>query len=241
MGGFNVLLPIVAEQSGKSKPVPFGWALYGADWPMDRQHALMAKGHRVQNWYVRDCCIPYSNFLPYLRGRDYVVPMDDVRRMAAEHPGRTWCLWNEPDYPNQDRTSPADALAQTAEWVAAIKAYNGKVAGYGVGMQPGYTGWRNWLDEWLQIGGALPDYWHIHIYATNAVEWHGLYGGWQVWNAEHGALPTIISEAGGDLNEDGSTHGWYGIYHFLRQWIDDRVLGVYLFTDKPQLYQDVGV
>lgn len=235
---FNVFLPIVAEQSGKKKPVPFGWAIYGADWPMVRHHALMKAGHRIHNWWAKGCCLEYPLYMPYI-GNKPRSPQE-IQALAAAYPGRTWCLWNEPDYVTQANISPAAALPYTLEWIDAI-GENGRIAGYGVGLQPRYDGWRIWLDEFLALGAPLPDVWHMHIYATNAVEWYELYKEWQSWNSANGDLPTIISEAGGDLNEDGNTHGWYGIYHFLRQWIDDRVEGVYLFTNNPMLYQDIDV
>ncbi len=229
----QVYLTMVTESSGAPKPVPFGFALYGQ--PMERHHELMAQGYRVQNWSAQACCLEYRLFMPTLRGKDYVVPLDDVRQLAAQYPGRTWALWNEPDRPTQDRTAPADALAQTQIWTDAIGA-NGRIAGYGVGLEPGYTGWRTWLDEFLRLGGPLPDAWHIHIYAEDVPQWHALYQEWQRWNADNGNLPTIISEAGALPYEDGNADGWKSIYYHLRRWIDERVEAVHLYTSRPEWY-----
>lgn len=228
-----MFLPLVAESSGTPKPVPFGFALYGV--PHERHHELMSSGCLIQNWYTTECCMPFNLFMPTLRSTDYVVPIDVVRRLAEQYPGKTWCLFNEPDMPTQDRISPQNALLQYRIWKDAI-GNNGRIAGYGVGVQKNYSGWRNWLDEWLHIGGPLPDVWHMHIYANDTVIWNNLYEEWQAWNIEHNNLPTIISEAGGDLNKEGNTDGWLSIYHHLRQWVDSRVESVFLFTNKPEWY-----
>lgn len=96
-----------------------------------------------------------------------------------------------------------------------------------------------WLDEFLRLGGPLPDAWHIHIYADDVVQWHGLYEQWQAWNAANGNLPTIISEAGALPFEDGNADGWKSIYYHLRRWIDPRVEAVYLYTNRPEYYLEM--
>ena len=229
----RVFLPMVAEASGTPKPVQFGFALYGQ--PMERHHELMAQGYRLQNWYAYACCLENPLYMPTLRGKDSFQPIDEVARLAAQYPARTWCLWNEPDRPTQDRTTPQDALEQTQIWIDAIGS-NGRIAGYGVGLEPGYTGWRIWLDEFLRLGGPLPDAWHIHIYAEDVPQWDELYQQWQEWNADNGNLPTIISEAGALPYEDGNQDGRMSIYYHLRRWIDERVEAVYLYTKQPELY-----
>ncbi len=229
----QIFLPFVSENSGVEKPVPFGFAIYGV--PIEVQHRLMKGGYRIQHWYATESCFRYKLYMPMLRGKDYVVPLEQVKEFAEKYPGFTWGLWNEPDRPTQDRTSPADALAQTREWIDTI-GVNGRIAGYGVGLEPNYFGWRNWLDEFLYIGGPVPDCWQIHIYANDVVEWNNLYEEWQQWNSINGNLPTIISEAGGLPYEDGNFDGWKSIYYHLRRWIDKRVEGVYLYTKRPEWF-----
>lgn len=222
----NVYLPLV---SVPSSVVPFGWALYGGKMTQAQKHDAMKRGERMLNWYASESWIKYPSFMPYLRGKEWVVPTQEVKRLAREYPGRTWCLWNEPDLPTQDWTEPEKAVDLTLEWIEAI-GDNGRVAGYGININRS-MGWARWLDRMMEIGGPIPWAWHVHIYADNAVEWHKMYELWQSWNDSNGSLPTIISEAGGNLLENNSTSGWKSVYHFLRQFSDTRVLGVYYYTD----------
>lgn len=226
----RVFLPMVAGSNG-AKPA-FGIAHFG---PHQQQHDLMAAGYPLCDWYAYRCCMEYRLYMPYLRRYDYVVPLERIKPMAEQYPGRTWCLWNEPDMPTQDRTPPAEAVGYTRIWCELI-GDNGRIAGYGINMQPAYDGGLRWLEGYLDAGGELPDAWHMHIYANDAAQWRDLYLQWQEWNAKHGNLPTIISEAGGNLTESPTSHGWLSIYHYLRQWADERVEAVYWYTDKPADY-----
>ena len=237
MGSYNnstlVYLPIVGGQYKHF--VPMGWALYGGVVPYKNKLKMAEKGERILNWYATDQWMQYPSFMPYLRGKDYIVPTQTVSELAKKYPGRIWCLWNEPDLPTQDWIEPKMAIDLTNEWVNAI-GDNGFIAGYGVNINNSMY-WAYWLDSFLNNGGYVPKYMHIHIYAENAVEWYKMYEIWDKWNKSSGHnFRTIISEAGGNLNENQFTSGWQSVYHFLKQWENEDVESVYFYTDTPQFF-----
>ncbi len=222
----TVFLPLIANGAGTAQAesaVPFGWAYWGTD--HDLAHKRMLSGEPMQNWFAYDCDLPYGNYLPSLSGPRWWVRIHRLDTLVVAYPPRTWLLWNEPDYPTQANIPPGDALGITAEWTDILHAQGHTIAGYGCTVTdpngPARDCWRRWLDGFLAAGGPLPDVWHIHIYARTVAAWQAQYELWQVWNEQHGNLPTIISECG-----EGPE-----VYAYLRRFTDARVQALLWFTD----------
>lgn len=218
-----------------AEPVPFGYAIWGVEHAA--QHAKLAAGYPVQCWYPQECCFAYPSFYPALWGTRYWTPIERVRALAAANPGRTWLLWNEPEpelyYWNpaplepdmQACINPTNARDITIEWVNAIRASGGKVAGWGcsiTGVNSYARGaWRKWHDKAIAQDFPMPDYWHIHVYAPDVAQWLAQYNEFQAWNAEFGGnLQIIVSESGSGPE----------VYEFLKTWTARNMLACMWFT-----------
>ena len=109
-----------------------------------RRAIRCATGTPIRAAWVIGCICPIC------AAGDYVVPLERIKPLAEQYPGRTWCLWNEPDMPTQDRTPPAEAVEHTRIWRELI-GDNGRIAGYGINMQPTYDGGLRWLEGYLTL------------------------------------------------------------------------------------------
>jgi len=149
----------------------------------------------THNWYTARQFLEDERHTPSIWSAGYTPgTITEIAELAADYPGRTWLLFNEPEFTGQANTPPEIAAVHVRYWSEAI-GDNGTVACCGNLFYPSFGGLQ-WLESYLAAGGPVPDVWHIHIYVANEWEWNQVIGGWQRWNAEHGNLPTIISEAG---------------------------------------------
>lgn len=149
----------------------------------------------THNWYTARQFLDDPRHTPSIWNADFRPgSITDLANLAADYPGRTWLLFNEPEFFGQANTSPEIAAVHVRYWQEAI-GDNGKIACCGNLFYPSLGGIQ-WLEAYLAAGGPVPDYWHIHIYVANDWEWVNVVGNWEMWNATHGNLPTIISEAG---------------------------------------------
>ena len=172
----------------------------------------------TQNWYTAPQFLEDERHTPSIWNADYTPgTITQIAQLAADYPGRTWLLFNEPELSGQANTPPEIAAVHVRYWAEAI-GDNGTVACCGNLLYPSLGGLR-WLERYLAAGGPVPDVWHIHIYVANAWEFQNVLGNWEMWNAGHGNLPTIISEAGSGQE----LHDW------LMTWSDDRYPTVYWF------------
>lgn len=200
-GEHRVFMPFIANAPASAESrttIPFGYAIYGV--AHEVHHGQMEQGHAVHGWYTAKCCMTYPDYYPSISQMRYYQGHGFYAKIAREYPGRTWYLWNEPDVPNQANITPQQAIPITREWVAMIREYGGKVAGYGVTVVHAAhwlkDRWMTWLQEWIDQDGPVPDYFHVHVYAQGVQEWDDLWGRWDEWNTQHWNLPTILSEVG---------------------------------------------
>jgi len=105
---------------------------------------------------------------------------------AADMPGRFWLIGNEPNCCGTE-IDPADAAQMVQRWRDEI---GGEYACCGVTL---WAGWDAWMNAYLEAGGPIPPYWHIHLFDTYAyppvVEF-------RAWMQAHDAVrPIIVSEA----------------------------------------------
>ena len=173
----------------------------------------------THNWYTARQFLEDDRHTPSIWSADYTPgSITEIADLAADYPGRTWLLYNEPELSGQANTPPEIAAVHVRYWSEAI-GDNGTVACCGVLYYPWLGGYQ-WLEAYLAAGGPVPDVWHIHIYNANTPgEWDAVIDAWQRWNAEHGNLPTIISEAGSGQE----------LHDYLRTWQRDGILAVYWF------------
>ncbi len=212
------LAPVQQTQHCYALPEPYKhWPIY-----LETTRAL---GTCTHNWYTARQFLEEPLHTPSIWNHVYRPAMRDLVHLADDFPGRTWLLYNEPEFSGQADTTPEDAAIHARYWVEAI-GDEGKIACCGNLFFPALGG-LDWLERYLAAGGPVPDYWHIHIYAANEWEWNMAIGGWQRWNAEHGNLPTIISEAGSGQE----------LHDYLATWELDGFLAVYWFgvTEATQV------
>lgn len=155
--------------------------------------------------------------------------MRNLAALADAYPGRTWLLYNEPELPGQADTTPNDAAIHARYWTEAIGA-NGTTACCGVSVGERLP-WDTWLEDYLAAGGVMPDYWHIHIYAETPATFERRWEMWRAWNAEHGNLPTIISEAG--FGQE--------MYAYYLEWSHPDALAIYWFGVYEAMPHGTGV
>lgn len=224
-GEHQIFMPIVAKapQVAQRVFVPFGWAIYGV--AHEIHHRQMELGFPVHGWDVSECCMTYPQFYPSISQMRWYRSFAHYARLAKKYPGRTWYLWNEPDMPGQANITPEQAIPITREWVAMIREHGGKVAGYGVTVVNAAhwlnDRWKSWLQEWIDQGGPLPDYVHVHIYAQGVGEWQDLWGRWDEWNSANWNLPTILSEVG-----QGPV-----VLAYLRALVEPKIIRMHWFTN----------
>jgi hypothetical protein len=171
----------------------------------------------THNWYTADVFLEDERHTPSIWNHVYRPSIPDLVRLAETYPGRYWLLYNEPELPGQADTTPNDAAIHARYWMEAISD-NGETACCGLSIDERLP-WEDWLNAYLEAGGPVPDLWHIHIYAENPEAFERRWASWQAWNAEHGNLKTIISEAGFGLE----------MYEYLRTWQHENVPRLYWF------------
>lgn len=172
----------------------------------------------THNWYTAPQFLEDERHTPSIWNADYTPgTITEIAQLAADYPGRTWLLFNEPELSGQANTPPEIAAVHVRYWAEAI-GDNGTVACCGNLLYPSLGGLR-WLERYLAAGGPVPDVWHIHIYVANEWEFQNVLGNWERWNAGHGNLPTIISEAGSGQE----LHDW------LATWDNANYPAVYWF------------
>ena len=171
----------------------------------------------THDWYTARQFLEEPRHTPSIWNHVYRPTMRNLAALADAYPGRTWLLYNEPELPSQANTTPGDAAIHARYWTEAI-GDNGTTACCGVSVDERLP-WDAWLENYLTAGGVMPDYWHIHIYAENPEAFERRWALWQAWNAEHGNLPTIISEAG--FGQE--------MYAYYLEWSHPDALSIYWF------------
>lgn len=157
--------------------------------------------------------------------------LEEINGLAQKYPGHTWLLWNEPSLPNQAWTTPRWAIGHTESWIAAIKPH-GKVACCGVAVLPDSQQeiWPQqglpWMTEYVQLGGPIPDVWHIHVYmAVTPEDYERILNRWWAWWKVHGGgRPVIISETAGSCWPELSDAECLENHKIIMQHIKDTVL-----------------
>ena len=171
----------------------------------------------THNWYTADVFLEDERHTPSIWNHEYRPTMRNLTALADAYPGRTWLLYNEPELVMQANTTPGDAAIHAMYWTEAIGT-NGTTACCGVSVDERLP-WDTWLEDYLTAGGVMPDYWHIHIYAETPATFERRWEMWRAWNAEHGNLPTIISEAG--FGQE--------MYAYYLEWSHTDALAIYWF------------
>lgn len=165
----------------------------------------------THNWYTAPQFLEDERHTPSIWNANFTPgTITQIAKLASDYPGRTWLFFNEPEFEGQANTKPEIAAVHVRYWSEAV-GDNGRFACCGNLFYPSLGGLK-WLEDYLAADGPIPDAWHIHIYVNNVWEWNQVIGGWQRWNAEHGNLPTIISEAGSgqEVHDFVKTWGWDG-------------------------------
>ena len=169
------------------------------------------------NWYTAPIYLQNAKHWPSVWNSVYRPTIRQIMEWSDEYPGRTWLVLNEPERDDQADTAPDDAAIHMTYLMEAV-GESGTVACCGVIVGPGRP-WAEWLDAYIAAGGPIPAAWHIHIYEDSPAQWEESLALWDEWNASHGALPTIVSEAG--FGES--------VYAFVQEFDRDDVWAVFWF------------
>ena len=116
----------------------------------------------------------------------------DSGELAIKYPGRKWFVYNEPEGIDQANTSPELAAEWFDKTYNLIKNNDSSALVGCCGIMIRQSG-MDWIEAFKPVN--KPDFYHIHIYATNKKDWQTLVDYWHHWNREN--IPTYITETCG--------------------------------------------
>jgi len=181
------------------------------------------------NWGSWSPLIPDKMYTPVIWSPDYQLAAQQYQNLARRYPGRIWLLLNEPDYPTQANIRPEAAIPFVRNWIRLINPIC-DVALPGVSVSYHQAGKAlTWLDTYLDAGGPIGNYWHIHIYAPTVTAWHQQIEHWFEWWSRNGhGRATIISEAA--LFYTASDDEQIELMESIAQINDPRIAAVYWYA-----------
>lgn len=131
----------------------------------------------------------YANWLhdaSLLSDKNY-LPMVWTLRLPNQ-PVNNAAIWNEPEEVTQANTPPDVAAKLTLSYTKQLTSFGC------CGTLVDDRG-LEWLNKYINAGGPIPTYWHIHIYDISYDAWLAKYSLWLQWNRIYGKnRPFIISE-----------------------------------------------
>lgn len=138
------------------------------------------------NWLYDRVDYIYPSYLPQV----WAMRIDDNSNRAitqSQYGPRLWLLGNEPERADQSNVAPETAAIFSRLWAEHAK---GEWAAPGVllGLPEAYQ----WLDAYLEADGAIPNIWHVHMYAWTAHHWDEMLGQFQSWLRANGLDRAII-------------------------------------------------
>lgn len=175
------------------------------------------------DWGMREEFFNHQEYSPMLwkvNNRNLL----NAGELAIKYPGKTWFVYNEPEGKDQANTTPEIA----AEWFD--KAYSliktndptAKVGCCGVMIRDIGIEWLNEFRPKNQ-----PDFYHIHIYATNKKDWQSLVDYWHSWNLNN--IPTYITETCGMYSNDQTE-----LINYVANYSHPNIKQIYWFAAYPQ-------
>lgn len=175
------------------------------DWGM-REEYFVDSGYSPMLWRVNN-----KNLL-------------NAGELAIKYPGKTWFVYNEPEGSDQANTTPEIA----AEWFD--KAYkiiknndpSALVGCCGIMIRTSGIEWMNQFKP-----GNKPDFYHIHIYATNKSDWKQFVDYWHYYNSEN--VPTYITETCGVISNNQDD-----LLNYVAKYQHPNIKQIYWFAAYPQ-------
>lgn len=121
----------------------------------------------------------------------------EAGELAIKYPGRTWFIYNEPEGQDQANTTPEIAADWFDKAYTIIKNNDPSALVGCCGVMLRQSGF-DWMDKFKPVN--KPDFYHIHIYATNKKDWQAFVDYWHWWNVEN--VPTYITETCGVISNN---------------------------------------
>lgn len=144
--------------------------------------------------------------------------------LSIKYPGRTWFVYNEPEGQNQANTAP-DLASEWFDKAYTIIKNNDPSALVGCcGVMLRQSGF-DWMDKFKPIN--KPDFYHIHIYATNVNDWQAFIDYWHWWNTEN--VPTYITETCGVISNNQAD-----LLNYVRHYNHPNIKQIYWFAAYHQ-------
>lgn len=155
----------------------------GIPWQMGSEFAVRA----VQILNLQTYCTWKLNApLPML----WRCTADEVSSATVYQRNTLTLLGNEPEKQDQSNTLPVDFVAGVQAWQ---ERYNSPIALPGILMHDAMG--LQWLDEYLSVGGPIPDLWAIHTYAWSKDDWRAQWRKFQDWMFDRNVRrPVVITE-----------------------------------------------
>lgn len=251
--------PIYFPFIAVSEPAPSGMGLAMTTGPGARRDAFFdsLRPPAYFNWvhWEEDMFQRGGTYYPTIWGHTYRRNIDgvyqethpdlsEINRLSWKYPGHTWLLWNE----RTEQTAPVDAIPHTISWINSIKPF-GKVACCGTSVYPPRFDEKlprangiKWLTSYVNLGGPIPDYWHVHIYlAENPSEWSDNMNRFLTWWEQYGQdKPIIISETAGSCTPQMTSrecieHQKEMMQYIAEEWLpDNRIIDILWFKSHQE-------
>lgn len=148
----------------------------------------------------------------------------EAGELAIKYPGRKWFVYNEPEGADQANTTPEIA----AEWfdkaykIIKLNDPTALVGCCGVMLR---TSGITWMDGFKPVN--KPDFYHIHIYATNKKDWQQFVDYWHYYNVDN--MPTYITETCGVISNNQAD-----LLNYVAKYQHPNIKQIYWFAAYPQ-------
>lgn len=147
--------------------------------------------------------------VPMIWGKDYNV--ETVADLASTYPGRSWLIWNEPDYWQQANIAPAQAAQIYRGLRSLIKGVDPTARLIVGGVYNLNLGWlTSFRNEYWALYGEWPvvEGWHVHYYRGptdyNSALWRQDMDAVRTWMAANGGTVEVWLTEFGSLNSDAA-------------------------------------
>jgi len=139
----------------------------------------------------------HANYTPML-WRCNAVNVANTLFTAQAVGEQLWFIGNEPEQTSQSNTTPQDFVDGVIAWQESV---GGQIALPGLYWDT-YEHGKAWLDEYVRLGGPIPDYWAVHMYQPAGHQWRAGFPGMIEHLRGIADIPILLTECGGSYNDE---------------------------------------
>lgn len=148
----------------------------------------------------------------------------EAGELAIKYPGRKWFVYNEPEGIDQANTTPEIAAEWFDKTYKLIKNNDPSALVGCCGIMIRQAG-MDWIEAFKPVN--KPDFYHIHIYATNKTDWQSFVDYWHWWNKDN--IPTYITETCGVTSNNQAD-----LLNYVTHYEHPNIIQIYWFAAYPQ-------